>query len=223
MASPRKERAAATRARIIEAAYELFTTVGYSSTTVKAVAERAGVAVQTVYFVFHTKPELLSATTEDIAAGAPEPQPVADRTWFQEALDTNDGRRSLALSVEHGVDIYRRIAPLAHAIREAALADSDVDIMWSRIQMNRKEAMRHQVEHLQDLGQLRPELDIARGGDILHAMVSHETYLDLVQRSGWPLEQYKAWLYRSICQMLLIDEVTSAPDEIEALRGLSFR
>ena len=108
--------------------------------------------------MFHTKPELLSAVTEDIAAGEPNPLPVGMRPWHEEALSTLDGRRSLALVVENGVDIYSRVAPLAHAIREASLVDSDVDAMWSQISVRRKAAMGQQILALREHGQLRRDL-----------------------------------------------------------------
>lgn len=218
----RKEQAAATRARIIAAAHELFVSVGYNGATMKAVADRAGVAVQTVYFVFHTKSELLSATAEVVAAGTSAPAPVRDRSWFQEATTSSDARRSIALAIEHGVDIYSRSALLAHAIREAALVDPEVDIMWSRIEVNRKGAMRRQLEHIDALGQLQEGLDVDRATDVMHAMVSHETYLELVKRSGWDLTAYKAWLYRSVCQLLLRADLAAAPVVSGAVEGLSF-
>ena len=46
---------------IIEAARDLFTTVGYESTTMAHVAKRAGVAVGTVYLYFKNKNDLLCA------------------------------------------------------------------------------------------------------------------------------------------------------------------
>lgn len=172
--------------------------------------------------MFHTKPELLSAVTEDIAAGEPNPLPVGMRPWHEEALSTLDGRRSLALVVENGVDIYSRVAPLAHAIREAALVDSDVDAMWSQISVRRKAAMGQQILALREHGQLRRDLDNSRATDILHALLSHETYLDLVQRSGWGVEQFKAWLYEALCALLLDPEAVAAPGSRDAVTGLSF-
>jgi AcrR family transcriptional regulator len=57
--SRRREQAAETRRRIIAAANDLFVGQGYGQTTVKQVAERAGVAVETVYAAFRTKAALL--------------------------------------------------------------------------------------------------------------------------------------------------------------------
>jgi hypothetical protein len=89
--------------------------------------------------------------------------------------------------VDHGVDIYARVAPLAHSIREAALTDPRVDVMWSRISLARNGSMRNLMQSIADRGQLREGLTVDRAADICHATNSHETYLQLVQRSSWDL------------------------------------
>ena len=54
----RRTRADATRRRMVDAAAKLFAQRGYAATTMAAIAQQAGVAVQTVYFTFHSKTEL---------------------------------------------------------------------------------------------------------------------------------------------------------------------
>src|SRR4029079_4565169 len=66
----RRERAKATRRRIAVAALARFSQHGYAATTMATIAHDAGVAVQTVYFTFHTKAELLIAALT-IAGGGP--------------------------------------------------------------------------------------------------------------------------------------------------------
>ena len=80
-APSRKERAAATRRRILDSALTAFSTHGYSSTTMDAVAADAGVAVQTVYFTFRTKGELLQAVYEHAVLG-PEQTPPHQMPWW---------------------------------------------------------------------------------------------------------------------------------------------
>ena len=70
--SSRREKAAQTRARIVEAAHAEFLDNGFHGATIASVARRAGVATQTVYFVFHTKAELISAVI-DAMVMAPVP------------------------------------------------------------------------------------------------------------------------------------------------------
>ncbi|MGH2394330.1 MAG: helix-turn-helix domain-containing protein, partial [Candidatus Limnocylindria bacterium] len=66
----RRQRAAATRRRIGEAAFRLFALSGYAATTMEAIAREAGVAVQTVYFTFHTKAAVLIEAMK-VGGGAP--------------------------------------------------------------------------------------------------------------------------------------------------------
>ena len=55
----------ATRRRVIEAARDLFETVGYEETTVREIATKAGVAVGSVFTCFASKAEVLSQVMQD--------------------------------------------------------------------------------------------------------------------------------------------------------------
>jgi AcrR family transcriptional regulator len=56
----RRARKAATRERVLAAARELFTATGYEAATVRQIAERAGVAVGSVFTTFASKGEILT-------------------------------------------------------------------------------------------------------------------------------------------------------------------
>ena len=71
----RREKARETRWRIMDAALAEFTEHGYHDTTMAAIAERAGVAVQTVYLGFRTKGGLLE---EVVGNGSPAASPLMD-------------------------------------------------------------------------------------------------------------------------------------------------
>ncbi|WP_346279768.1 TetR/AcrR family transcriptional regulator [Pseudonocardia sp.] len=216
----RKEKAEATRRRIIAAAYDSFCSRGYAGTTMKSVAAASAVAVQTIYFVFHSKAELLDATILQAAAGTPDHSPVMQRPWAVEAAETSDARRTIALAVEYGVDIYVRVGPIARIMRVAAMSDTDVDVIWTRIAVNRKKGMRRLVEHLADLGALADGVTVERGTDIFHAVNGHDVYIELVGQAGWPLRDFKRWLYELMIKDLLSDTARQAPGN--PLAGLSF-
>ena len=55
------EKAQQTRAAILGAALELFRERGYDSTTMRAIAEHAGVALGNAYYYFHSKEHLIQA------------------------------------------------------------------------------------------------------------------------------------------------------------------
>ncbi len=56
----RNEQKQATRERVLEAARDLFNETGYDETTIRAIAERAGVSVGSVFTTFASKAEVLS-------------------------------------------------------------------------------------------------------------------------------------------------------------------
>uniref|UniRef100_UPI002455C999 helix-turn-helix domain-containing protein n=1 Tax=Nocardia farcinica TaxID=37329 RepID=UPI002455C999 len=82
----RAAKASANRAKMLAAARELFTTRGYTATTMKAIAEQAGMAVQTLYFTFATKRAILSELLDVEIAGDTEPVATMDRPWFAAAV-----------------------------------------------------------------------------------------------------------------------------------------
>lgn len=63
---PQQERAAATRAKVLEAAYESLLDRGYGATTVGEVQARAGVARGTLLHHFPTRGSLMAGVVEDI-------------------------------------------------------------------------------------------------------------------------------------------------------------
>src|SRR5258708_16223048 len=79
----RRERALATRQRMVEAAYRLMSTHGYAQTTMAAIASEAGVAVQTLYFTFHNKPAVMRAAFEFAVHGDHRPMSPPQRPWFE--------------------------------------------------------------------------------------------------------------------------------------------
>lgn len=219
----RRERAKATRARILKSAYDQFCEHGFLPTTMESIAGAAGVATQTVYYVFRTKAKLLREVTEFGAASVPDPAPVMERAWMKEALDSSDPRRSVALIVEHGVDIYARVAPLLSAIRTAASVDEEMDSYWQSVAEGRRAGMERFVATLDAKGLLRSGLDPRRAADILFVLDSHETFLGLTCGSGWwSLEEFKAWLYRTVCDQLLAQSIERRPSQTNPTQGLSF-
>ena len=78
---PAASKALATRERIVRAAIDVFAEAGFVGARMNDIAARAGVAVQTVYFVFHTKAELLSACF-DYAVLGPERLPPPQQAFW---------------------------------------------------------------------------------------------------------------------------------------------
>src|SRR5918999_4088833 len=82
--SNRARQAQETRRRIVEAAALLFVREGYSATSIRAIAENAGVAVPTVYASLRTKANILRAVVDLTVRGDDESVPLAARPGWQE-------------------------------------------------------------------------------------------------------------------------------------------
>src|SRR4051794_13082260 len=90
----RRERARQTREKIVRAADQQFRAAGYHGATIAAIARRAGVAEQTVYFVFHTKAELLSDVI-DAAVLGPDTVAPEEAQWYRDLEGNADAAQAL--------------------------------------------------------------------------------------------------------------------------------
>src|SRR5215210_3714668 len=78
----RARRAQETRAALMTAAAELFTTKGWAASGMRDVAAAAGVATETVYSHFASKRALLQAVVDVAVVGDEQPLAVAERDEF---------------------------------------------------------------------------------------------------------------------------------------------
>ncbi|WP_286217887.1 TetR/AcrR family transcriptional regulator [Paraoerskovia sediminicola] len=114
--------AATTRSQVVDAAAQLFAEQGYTGSSIGAIAQRAGVAVQTIYNSVGNKVAVLSAVLDAAASGPRSPTPVpvfmAERT--SEISDPVDLVHMLA---DWFVEVNERTAPIHWIIRQAASLD----------------------------------------------------------------------------------------------------
>lgn len=191
----RQRQAAATARLIADAAKELFLRQGYASTTIEAVAERAGVAGSTVYLVFGSKRGILRA----IRAAWHEQSHIRDVVFG-----------------DHGdVGTAERIGRLAHATRRQWETGADVVAIYQGAAASDPEAAdelnlaldgrRKGMEHFaQELAaDLRPGTSPQRAAAILQALCSPEVFHQLVRRSGWTPDAYEEWLAQILKRELI--------------------
>jgi AcrR family transcriptional regulator len=187
----RAEQARATRRRIIAAAAELFLTRGYGSTLLDQVAERAGVAVQTVYFHFGNKRTLLKEALDVAAVGDDEPVPLLERPWVTQIEQETDPRRIIQLWLATGRTIIERVAPLMRVVRGATGTDPELAAQWDTNQHQTRTAHALLAQLLTDRGALKPGMDIDQARDIAFVIGNVETYLQFTDVCGWTLDQWQ--------------------------------
>ncbi|MEZ4595593.1 MAG: TetR family transcriptional regulator [Chloroflexota bacterium] len=199
---PRRQRARATRLRIAGAAAALFRERGYTRTTMADIAAAAGVAVQTVYFVFHTKTEVLDSAYGLAVMGEDEPAVPQDQPWYRQAVVEPDVAVAVRLVVEGVSEILRRVAPLDHAVRAAAAADPEAAAFLARNEGMRADGYREMLGFLVVKRPLREGLTQERAVDVLLFLASPGAYRALVIERGWSHAEWVAWTSGALCQAL---------------------
>jgi AcrR family transcriptional regulator len=186
----RKERARTTRARIVRSAHRLFVEHGYESATMASIAQAADVAVQTVYFVFHTKAELLQEVCRTAVLGDDQ-FPPEQQAWYQDLEREADGAALLKRFVDNIAPIAGRTAPITAVIRE--VRDPDALEVYHESERRRRDAYRHVIGLLAHDGRLRPDLDQEQATEILMFLAGPQSFLSLVHEYGWPVSNWVTW------------------------------
>jgi AcrR family transcriptional regulator len=199
----KKERARATRRKIIAAATDLFVAQGYAATKLEDVAARAGVAVQTVYFHFTNKRTLLKEAVDVASAGDDEPVALLDRPYLAEIRAEPDGRRALAAWMSLSRAIFERVAPIMAVVRDASGTDPDVADQWRVSQDQRAVAHRELAALLDAKGALKPGLTLDRAGDIIFTIVSPEVFMLLTVERGWSPAEWESFVTGTVTDAVL--------------------
>lgn len=193
--SRRAAQAARTRTQVIDAAGRLFAEHGWSGTGMRDVARAAGVAVETVYSNFGSKPELLLAALDAAVVGDVQPIALADRPEFAELAEGPLQQRA-ATAGKLVRRICERTLGLGMALREAAASDPEVAARLAESEEQRRTS----VAQAGGLVAGRRLTDTERDG--LWALVSLEVYRLLVEQSAWSARRYERWIAEALVRLL---------------------
>ena len=199
----RAERARLTRRRITDAAAELFVERGYGATMLDQVAERAGVAVQTVYFHFGNKSTLLKRALDVAAVGDDEPVELLERPWLDGIKAEPDPRRMIELWVANSRSIMERVAPILAVVRGSVGADPDLAAQWQANEQQRRTAHRALAQILADRGLLRTGLTRQDAADLTFLIASVESYFLATATLGWSPEHWESTTVSILISTLL--------------------
>ncbi|WP_448631533.1 TetR/AcrR family transcriptional regulator [Cellulomonas soli] len=206
----RTRRAMATRSRITTAARELFVREGYAATTVTAVARGAGVGVQTVYYSYPTKAELLIGCLDHAADGGDRapghgPRDLAPLPWVRGALDEPHPAQRLFLHVRGFADLLNRTAPLLDVLRLAGAGDQLLAQAWEQDEARRR-AVHHALVTSYAQGPhpaLPADLSPQDAVDVATLVLGPETWNALVGRAGWSTLAWARWAHRALLAELM--------------------
>ncbi|MFC6156631.1 TetR/AcrR family transcriptional regulator [Kribbella jiaozuonensis] len=201
--STRAEKAQANRQRMRTAAQTLFISRGYSATSMQAIADEAGMAVQTLYFTFRTKRALLSELLDVAVAGDDEPVPTLERPRVVAAIDNPDPVAQLHELAGIAREIYERVAPVLQVVAHAAPGDPEIHELWMTNNAQRAVAMERFITALAGKTALRDGLDVAMATDIALALQSPEMYQFFTTRRGWSPARWEKWTADALVTQLL--------------------
>lgn len=206
-----------TAARIVTAATRLFVENGYVKTTMAAVAEEAGVAVQTLYLAFGSKAAILAEVHDLAVVGADEDVPALDQPWVAHVRAEADGLRALRLVMHNCLGISERAASVYGTIQTAA-ADTEVAELMAKIRIQRLRTMRELAAILATKSGFAAGL-ADRAADILYALVSVELYQLLVVERHWTSDDWMAWAYDDAARCLFPNAAATGHEAPVPQRG----
>ena len=199
----RREAAARTRAAILDAARELFTERGYAATSMTAIAERAGVALDTVYAAAGRKPELARLLIETAISGTDQAVPAEQRDYVRAIQAASDAGTKIAIYAAAITAIAPRMALVLGIIQQAVPDEPELAALWQQIAERRAANMRLFVADLATVAPLR--LDPGEAADIIWATNAAELYQLLVGQRGWTAERYEHFLADTWQRLLLAE------------------
>ena len=199
----RDEQACRTRARIVHAADELFRENGYAGTTMKDIAERAGVARDTVHAVFGTKAALIPAMVDLRLVPDESVANVADSPEGRAVRDETDPVRQIELFADFITRLNVELRPVFEVMRSAAPSEPGVAATLAALERARLRNMRLYASWFAARGPLR--LSEATAADTIFAIVSPDVGRLLCEELGWSRKRHAAWVADLLKRSLLPD------------------
>ena len=199
----RDEQAARTRARIVSAASELFLERGYARTTMKDVADRAGVARDTVHATFGSKARLLTALIDVQLVPDGSVANVTDSPEVRAIRDEVDQKKQIEMFATWICDLSPRIRPIREVLRTASAVEPEMAEVFREMDGYRLKNMHVYARWIAARGPLR--VSTKRAGEILWTLSSPEVARMLCDDLGWSKAQHARWLTDTVMASLLPD------------------
>lgn len=190
-----------TKTRVCQAAARLFAVEGYAHTSVRQIAEAAGVSVETIYGI-GGKAEIFLRAFELAFSGTPhgaslldlgELSALREAPTLAELVDALTG--FIVVSNERSAGLWR-------AYVEAANGDPQLAEAYARRMSDMREDGRRILDHTVQKGLCAAPLDPARIVDVIWVTFHPSQYVLLVTHAGWTLSQYQVWMRETVLSLL---------------------
>jgi AcrR family transcriptional regulator len=208
----RQEQARATRRTVVTAARDLFIEVGWSRTTIDAIAARADVSRKTVFTSVGGKAALLKLALDWALVGDDEPMPMSERPVIAEMERLTDPRALVARWAQFVAELEERAAPLAAVLVVASDADPAAAGVHAESERNRLGGATAFVGRLAAIGGLRLGLTAERAVAAALVLMDPAVHRTLVREHGWTRSEYADWIERTAVAELLASGRVDAPE-----------
>jgi AcrR family transcriptional regulator len=197
----REKQAQSTRDAILDAAALSFVEAGYAGTTMKDIAERVGVSVQSIHLFGPKASLLLAAVDRAISDGDATSSGGVDEE-FQAAVAARAKSEKLRRMRAFVRGRLPQAAPVLRAFRDAASSDPVIALAWRQHEDRRYADVARFVESCGNL--LRRGLTAERASDIVwSAIISPQVADMLMDGRGWTIDEYVDWAVETFDLLVL--------------------
>jgi len=200
----RDEQAARTRARILDAASDLFLERGYARTTMKDIAERADVARDTVHAIFGNKARVLTALIDVRLVPDAGVDNITQRPDARAIKNEADQGKQIEMFAKFIAGISTGLRPVFEVLRTASAVEPQMARVFVEMDRYRMINMQTYAKWIAARGPLR--VSTRRAGEIIWALASPDVARMLCEEIGWTESQHARWLTDTLIRTLLPDD-----------------
>lgn len=180
---PRSAKGARTRARLLDAAREVFERVGFLEARVSDIVEAAGLSHGSFYHYFDSKEQVFRQVAETLEAQLTAP-PEDEDDEGEEGVAAPDSEYGRILAANRlYLERYRANARIMGVIEEVSRYDDHVNQARMRRQKHFADRAERAIRRLQAAGEADPAVDPGIAALALGSMVARTAELWLVE--GW--------------------------------------
>lgn len=195
--SRREAQTVETRSLIVRSALRLMLERGYIPTTIGAIADGAGVAVQTVYNSVGNKAQVLSAAL-DLATAHPDHGDAGPAPLQRRIAEAGSAAEVLRILTDWIADLNERTSGVHRVIAQAAGVDADIAELETRRSTQRLLHYAEVASALRARHSLRGGLSDHEAAAAVWSLGHPQAYRSLVLDLGWSVPAYRDWLGKAL-------------------------
>ena len=193
----RERQAELTRNEILGAARRLFAERGFTRTSVRDIAQAAGVSAQTVYDSIGSKQAVVARLNDliDTEAGI--------AAIVGAVAESKDAQQVAAMPAKITRSILEHCADIVHALVTGAAAEPELQTVLEEGHRRHVDGARTVVRMLTDLGAISTRIDARSAAETLAAVSDFRFALLLRESYGWSLDHVETWMADASRDLLL--------------------